>query len=284
MPTTKDDWDWEIGTETSYLGASTQEFWSYRHLLISLVKRDFLLKYQQTVLGPFWILFPPLMTLVTYILVFGKFVGVSTGTLPPVLFYFSGIVLWSFFSSSFSGTSSTFRDNAQIFSKVYFPRLVMPVAVIIRHFFDFLIQLFLLLLMIGFYWLFLDWSVSINLNLLWFPVSVVTVGGIALGMGLIFSVLTAKYRDMNYLVSLGVRLLMFVTPVVYPLATVPEDVRWIALLNPLTPLFEVFRLSLLGEGTVSPFLLMYSILFMIVIMIVALLLFNKQGDKLIDVL
>ncbi|WP_162053494.1 ABC transporter permease [Pontibacter pamirensis] len=284
MPTNKSTWDWEIGTETSYLGASPQEFWSYRHLLASLVKRDFLLKYQQTVLGPFWILFPPLMTLVTYLLVFDKIVGVSTGELPPVLFYFSGIVLWNFFSSGFAGTATTFRDNSQIFSKVYFPRLVMPLSVMSRNFFDFLIQLALLLLMMAFYWLFLDWSVSFDLGLLWFPISVLTVGGIALGMGLVFSVLTAKYRDMAYLISLGVRLLMFITPVIYPLEAVPEDVRWLAVLNPLTPLFEVFRLSLLGEGTVSPYLLGYSVLFMVVLMVVSLLLFNKQGDKLIDIL
>lgn len=284
MPTTKSNWDWEIGTETSYLGASPQEFWSYRHLLASLVKRDFLLRYQQTVLGPFWILFPPLMTLVTYLLVFDKIMEVSTGELPPVLFYFSGIVLWNFFSSGFTGTATTFRDNSQIFSKVYFPRLVMPLSVVSRNFFDFLIQLSLLFLMMAFYWLFLDWPVSFDMGLLWFPVSVLTVGGIALGMGLVFSVLTAKYRDMAYLVSLGVRLLMFITPVIYPLNSVPEDVRWLAVLNPLTPLFEVFRLSLLGEGTVSPYLLVYSVLFMVVLMVVALLLFNKQGDKLIDIL
>jgi lipopolysaccharide transport system permease protein len=283
MSETKTTWDWEISSKTSYWGTSLSELWSFRYLLAGLVRRDFLLRYQQTILGPFWILFPPLLTLVTYVLVFGKFVGIPTGTLPPVLFYFSGIILWSFFNDSFTGTATTFRNNVGLFSKVYFPRLIVPLSVISTQLYNFLIQLMLLFLLIVYYWLFegLTWPVSAGMLL--FPVTVITIAVLALGMGLFFSVLTAKYRDLSYMIGLGVRLFMFVTPVIYPLSAVPEKVRWVVQLNPLAPLFEAFRLSLLGEGTVSPSQLVYSVVFTAVFFSGSLLLFNKQGDKLIDV-
>lgn len=283
MPETKTAWDWEISSKTSYWGASFSEMWAFRHLLAGLVKRNFLLRYQQTVLGPFWILFPPLLTLVTYVIVFSKFVGIPTGTLPPVLFYFAGIILWSFFSDCFTGTATTFKDNANLFSKVYFPRIIVPLSVISTQLYNFLIQLLLLVVLVAYYWLFQDLTLPIGIGMLWFPVAVITTAVLALGMGLFFSVLTAKYRDMGYLTGLGIRLFMYVTPVIYPLATVPEKVRWLVQLNPLSPLFEMFRLSLLGEGTVSPVHVLYSVVFTAVLFSASLLLFNKQGDKLIDV-
>ena len=284
MPEIKTVWDWEISSKTSYWGASPKELWSFRHLLAGLVKRNFLLKYQQTVLGPFWILFPPLLTLVTYILVFGKFIGIPTGTLPPTLFYFAGIILWSFFSDSFSGTATTFRDNAHLFSKVYFPRIIVPLSVIYTQLYNFGIQLLLLLLMVAYFWLFQDLTLSVGIGILWLPVAVITTAVLAMAMGLLLSVLTAKYRDFSYIIGLGIRLFMYVTPVIYPLSAVPEKVQWVVALNPLSALFEVFRLSLLGEGMVSLWQLGYSILFTAVLFTASLLLFNKQGDKLIDVL
>lgn len=283
MPESKKAWDWEITSKTSYWGWSARELWSYRHLLGSLVRRDFLLNYQQTILGPAWILLQPLLTLVTYVLVFGRLVGVSTGTLPPVLFYFSGIVLWNFFSDSFGGTSNTFRDNAQVFSKVYFPRLIVPMAVTSTQFFRFSIQFAMLLLLIGFYWAFRDLPSPFSIITLAFPFAVVCTAGIGLGLGLLFSVITAKYRDMASIVNLGIRMLMYLTPVIYPVNSLPEKYRWLVQLNPLTPLFELCRLSLLGEGTVTAGQLLYSFTFMIVVLSGAMLVFNKQGDKLIDV-
>jgi len=277
-----EDWDWRFGTKTSYWNSGIKELWSYRHLLMSLVRRDFILNYKQTILGPVWILIQPIITLVTYVLIFGKLVGISTGSVPPVLFYFSGIVLWNFFSDSFGGTSNTFRENSHIFSKVYFPRIIMPIAVTSTHFLRFLIQLILLLLLIAYYWLFRGLILSFNLLFFSFPLVIIFVGGIGLSMGLIFSVLTAKYRDMMNLVGLGIRLMMFATPVIYPLVSVPEKARWVVQINPLTPLFELFRLGLLGEGVVSVSSLVYAIVFMLVTLVGALLLFNKQGDKLID--
>jgi lipopolysaccharide transport system permease protein len=283
MATINKNWDWVIDNKTSFWSHGFKELWSYRHLLGGLVKRHFLLYYQQTVLGPLWVLIQPVLTLVTYLLVFNKLVGISTGSLPPVLFYFSGIILWSFFSDSFTGTSNTFRENAQVFSKVYFPRIIMPVSVLSTQFIRFLIPLLMLLVVIGYYVLFLKMHLSLSIWLLALPLAVLLTGSIALGLGLLFSVLTAKYRDINNLVALGVRLLMFVTPVIYPLEAIPAQTRWIVQLNPLTPLFEVFRFSLLGDGIVTGLQLLYSLIFAMLVLAAAVLFFNKQGDKLIDV-
>ncbi len=277
-------WDWTIGSKTSYWNESFKTLWSYRHFLASLIRKNFLLNYQQTILGPAWMIFQPLITLVIYVVVFGKVVRVSTGTAPPVLFYFAGIVLWNFFSETFAETSKTFRANADIFSKVYFPRIIIPISELITNFLRFLIQFFFLLMIIAFYLVTKKTDLSISAWFFTFPLSVFIVGGIALGMGLIFSVLTAKYRDMINFSSLIVRLLMFLTPVIYPLGTVSKDLRWIVLLNPLTPLFELFKLALLGEGVFAFSQLMYSLIFMFAILTAAILLFNKQGDKLIDVI
>lgn len=284
MPiTSKNKWDWEITCKTSFWTHGIGELWAYRHLLAGLVRRYFILNYQQTILGPFWVLFQPIMTLVTYVIVFNKIVGISTGSLPPVVFYASGIILWNFFNDSFTGTASTFRDNAQVFNKVYFPRIIMPISVLSTHFLRFAIQLLMFLMVVAYYILFEDFSITISTWILAFPFAILLIGAIGLGMGLFFSVITAKYRDINNLVTLGVRLLMFVTPVIYPMSAIPENTRWIVHLNPLSPLFELFRLSLLGEGYVAPYQLFYSLIFAVLLLVGAVLLFNKQGDKLIDV-
>ena len=276
-------WQWKITSRTSYRIEDIKALWSYRHFLASLVRREFLLNYQQTILGPFWLIFPPLVTLVTYIFVFNKMVGISTGTIPSVLFYFSGIVLWNFFSDCWSGTSTTFKENAHLFSKVYFPRIIIPVSVVCTHFLRFLLQFVFLLCMVGFYMFFRDFKIVLNFWLLLLPVAILCVGLIGLGMGLIFSVLTAKYRDISNLVSLGVRLLMFVTPVIYPLTSIPKKWRLLVEINPLTSFFEILRKGLLGEGAVSTEMFIYSLIFTIFISFTGLMIFNKQGDKLIDV-
>jgi lipopolysaccharide transport system permease protein len=276
-------WDWEIGSKTSDWGWSMKELLAYRHLLVSLVKREFLLNYQQTVLGPLWVVFQPLLTLLTYVLVFQKLIGISIGSLPPVLFYFSGILLWSFFIESFERTSNTFRDHIHLFSKVYFPRIIMPLSLLSTSFLRCMIQLGLLLLILLYFYLFRGFHPGLSYARLGFPVAILIVGMLSLGLGLIFSILTAKYRDIGNLVSVCIRLLMFISPVFYPLSSVKSDFRWVVELNPLTPLFELFRLGLLGEGTVVPSQLAYSIIFTVVTLSIALVTFNKAGNKLIDV-
>ncbi|RNI24553.1 ABC transporter permease [Rufibacter latericius] len=247
------------------------------------MRKDFLLNYQQTILGPLWLLFQPLLTLATYILVFNKLIGVSTGALPPVLFYLSGIVLWNFFNDTFLSTSFVFRENAQIFSKVYFPRLIIPFSQLGTQFLRFAIQFIMLLAMIAYYVVMKDYAFPVTFLIVTLPVTIVLVGLTGLALGLTFSVVTAKYRDIVNLVTFGVRLLMFLTPVLYPVNFVPAEVRWVVQFNPLTSYFELFRLSLLGEGVISPMNVGYSVGVTFLLLIISLLVFNKQGDKLIDV-
>lgn len=276
-------WEWEITSKSKSWDGNFKNLLAYRHLFFNLVRKDFLLNYQQTVLGPAWILFQPLLTLVTYVFVFGKLIGVPVGNLPPTLFYFSGIILWSFFNDSFNLTSRTFRDNIHLFSKVYFPRIIIPLSVISTQLFRLFIQLVLLAFVILYYIYFKDFHVTYTKMLLGFPLAVLLVAMFSLSIGLIFSVLTAKYRDLSNVVDLCVRLLIFITPVFYPLSAVKPSLRWVVSLNPLTPLFELFRLSLLGSGVVSFSKLAYSAVIIMLAFITAILLFNKQGSKLIDV-
>ncbi|MCW3091601.1 MAG: transporter [Ferruginibacter sp.] len=276
---------WQIDAKSSYFDFNLPEIISYRHLLFRLVRKEFLVNYQQTLLGPLWILFQPLLTMVTYVFVFNKIIGVPIGgKTPPVLFYFTGIVLWNFFNDSFSATSKTFRDNIHIFSKVYFPRLIVPFASIITQFLRFLIQVAFLIVILAYFMVFKNLKFTVNAYIFAMPLVILVVAMISLSVGLIFSVITAKYRDLGNFIDILVRVLLFVTPVIYPLSAVKEHIRWIVQLNPLAPLFELFRLGLLGEGTVSPFYLLYSIIFMIFSLFTALLLFNKQSSKLIDVI
>jgi lipopolysaccharide transport system permease protein len=281
---TTEAWEWEIAHQTTWWGTSFQDLWAYRHLAIGLVRRDFLLIYQQTILGPLWVLLQPLLTLVTYVVVFGKVVGISTGGIPPVLFYLSGIVLWNLFNDAFTGISSTFRDNAQVFSKVYFPRLIIPIARLSGYVFHFGIQFGLLLLVLSYYVLFQHVPMPSLQWLLLVPVAILLVGALSLALGLFFSVLTAKYRDMSYMLGFGIRLFMFLTPVIYPVGYVAEKWRWLVQLNPLTPLFELFRRALLGQGLVSVSQFAYCFTFTFFLLLASLLIFNKQGDKLIDIL
>ena len=276
---------WVIQSKSSYFDFNLSELFSYYHLLFRLVRKEFLINYQQTLLGPLWVLFQPILTTVTFVFVFNKVIGVAVGgKMPPVLFYFSGIVLWNFFNESFLATSKVFRDNFHLFSKVYFPRLIIPLALTLTQFLRFLIQLALLVLILSYFILFKDFNITFTWYLLLLPLVVFTAGMISLSIGLFFSIITAKYRDLTNFVEISLRLLMFATPIIYPLSLVKEDLRWIVALNPLTSLFELFRLGLLGEGTVSPYQLLYSLVFMIISFFAAILLFNKQGAKLIDVM
>ncbi|WP_375416286.1 ABC transporter permease [uncultured Hymenobacter sp.] len=277
-------WDWELGTQTSWWGTSLAALWAYRHLAMGLVRRDFLLIYQQTILGPFWVLLQPVLTLVTYVLVFGKVIGISTGPIPPVLFYLAGIVLWNLFNESFISISATFRDNAQIFSKVYFPRLIIPIARLSGYLLHFTIQFSLLGVLLAYYVLLEQVPIPTVQRLLLVPLALGLAGALSLALGLFFAVLTAKYRDMANLLSLSVRLFMFLTPVIYPVSYVSERWRWVVQLNPLTPLFELFRLALLGQGAVTLPQFAYSFVFTGALLLASLLIFNKQGDKLIDIL
>jgi lipopolysaccharide transport system permease protein len=256
----------------------------YRHLLLRLVRRDFLIHHQQTLLGPLWIVFQPIIVLITYILIFEKAVGLSTDGVPPALFYLSGIILWNLFSECFTGTAFTFIQNGTLFGKVYFPRLVIPLSVVIVNSVRFGIQFILLLLMLFFY----AYQYGFEIHpLQWIPVLILTViiiAGLGLGGGLLFSILTAKYRDLVNILHLSVRLFMFATPVIYPLSIVGTDMRkWVSL-NPLAGVFEFFRWGFLGSGTFTEWQLLYAVLCLVIMLVIGTMFFNKFGNKLQDVI
>lgn len=275
-------WQWEITKKTPWFGADFKELYSFRDLLIRLVRKEFLMYYQQTLLGPLWMVIQPILTVFTYVLIFDKVIGLETQGVPPFLFYLTGITLWSLFSDIFLGTSGTFSANAHIFSKVYFPRIIAPVAILLLHILRFLIQLLLLILVLSWYYFTGRYQPDGNW-LLAIPVIVLTAG-VAFGAGLIFSVFSARYRDLLNLQQLLVRLLMFLCPIFYALAMVPENKKWLVSLNPLSSLFEVFRYAFIGKGSVSVNELVYSAVWMVVVVTAGVLLFNKRGDQLMDVI
>ena len=275
-------WEWEIGPKPGHSFALLKSIHAYRHLHSALVRKEFLLNYQQTILGPIWIFFQPLLTLIVYVLVFGKMIGIPTGkSIPPILFYFSGIILWSFFSDSFWGISNTFRDHIHLYSKVYFPRIIIPLSILSTNFLRFLVQLSMLVVLLIYFILFKSFHFGSVFNLLALPFACIGIAMIGTGSGLIAALLTARYRDISNLIGIVLRLLMFMTPVLYPLASVNASFRWIVLINPLTPLFELFRFSLLGDGTLHTNTLVYSFSFGVIVLIFSFIFFNSRSSKLI---
>lgn len=279
----KSPWAWEIKPESFWLQWQWPQLWTYRHLLLRIARRDFLIHHQQTLLGPLWIIFQPMIVLVIYLLIFEKAVGLSTDGLPPTLFYLSGIILWTLFSECFTGTAFTFIQNGTLFGKVYFPRLIIPLSSVLVNLIRFAIQFsifFILLLLI-------EPSRITGHPLLWMScmlLSIILIAGTGLGLGLVFSILTAKYRDLVNVIHLIVRLLMFATPVIYPLSIVHPDVRGWVNLNPLCSPVELFRFGFLGEGTFTELQILYSALCMVLLILAGTLLFNKFGNKLQDVI
>lgn len=277
------EWDWELSPKTTWSGTFSELF-LYRNLVARLVRKSFLVNYQQTILGPVWILLQPILTLITFVFVFGNLLGISTEGVPPLLFYFCSIILWNFYSETFVDIAFTFIHHEELFRKVYFPRLVLPISYLCTHFLRTMVQFVLLLLLFIFYWTVKDLPFEVNAWILFVPFVFILIGGITLGFSLLFSVITGKYRDLANIVFLLIRLAMFVTPVIYPLSSVRESIRWLVEINPLSPLFEVFRYAFLGEGTFTINSVLYSILFMIVVLSLGIYTFNKQGQKLMDVL
>ncbi len=277
------NWEWEIKPGTSWWNISLIELYSYKDLLLQLARKDFLGLYKQTLLGPFWALLQPLLTVLTFVLVFNNVIGISTGSVPPFLFNLIGITLWNLFSEIFLQTSKTFSQNADIFSKVYFPRIIVALSTLWLQLLLFGVQLLLLIATYIFFLIKGEVDFDLGRFLLIFPVIAITTG-IGFGGGLIFSVLTAKYRDLLSLIQLIVRLLMFICPVFYTLSMVPEKMLWVININPLSSLFEYFRFAFLGMGSIDILLLLYSTIFMVAIVCFGIMLFNKMSDNLIDVL
>lgn len=276
------EWDLIIEPHTSIFHLSLKDLWRYRDLLFLLVKRDFVSFYKQTILGPVWFFLQPLFTTLIYVIIFSRLARISTDDLPAPLFYLMGIVAWNYFAECLTKTSTVFRDNANIFGKVYFPRLIMPLSIILSSLVKFGVQLVLVILAIAYYMLFENYSPDVNLYVLFFPIAILMMATLGLSSGLIISALTTKYRDLTFLVTFGVQLLMYATPVIYPLSVVPEKYKWLLEINPMSGIFEAMRYGLLGRGTFSISLIGYSAIVTLGLLITGVLIFNKVEKNFVD--
>ncbi len=274
-------WDSVITPERKVFDLNLREVWQYRDLLVLFVRRDFAHLYKQTILGPLWFFIQPLLTTIMFTVVFGNLAGISTDGIPPMLFYLAGVTNWNYFADSLNKTSTTFRDNQHIFGKVYFSRLVMPISTVAFNLIKYGIQ-FVLFLAIYFYFFFKGAAISPNSYAFLFPLLILMLAGLGLGFGLIITSLTTKYRDMMFLVQFGVQLFMYATPVIYPLSEVPEQYRFLAILNPLTSIIETFKVGFIGVGTFEWSYLAYSFGFMIVLLLLGVVVFNRTEKTFMD--
>ena len=261
-----------------------KEIWQYKDLLFLFVRRDFVATYKQTVLGPLWFIIQPIFTTLMFTLIFGKLASIPTDGLPPILFYMCGITCWNYFSESLSKTSNTFTSNANIFGKVYFPRLIVPMSIIISNMMKFVIQGFIFILVLTYYY-FYGAQVNPNITIAVLPVLLLLMAGLGLGFGILISSLTTKYRDFQFLVVFGVQLFMYATPVVYPLSLAKEKLgtfSWIAFANPMSSIVEAMKYAFLGQGQFSLTHLTYSFIFMIILLTVGVITFNKVEQNFMD--
>ena len=276
------DWDLKIKPQRSLFKLQLKDVWDYRDLLWLFVRRDFVSFYKQTILGPLWFFVQPLLTMLMFTFVFGKLGGFSTDDLPKPLFYLAGITAWNYFADCLTKTAGVFRDNSHIFGKVYFPRLIMPLSIIVSGLVRFGVQFLLFLMVMGFYAfkgsaLHPTWAVSL------FPLIVILMAALGLGAGMIISALTTKYRDLAFLLTFGVQLLMYATPIIYPLSGV-HNPKYKALigLNPMTSLIETFKYGFLGKGSFSWGSLGYTLGVTFVLLIVGIVIFNKVEKNFVD--
>lgn len=283
----KEKWLFEITPKQNLLDLNLKEIWEYRDLLMLFVKRDVITLYKQTVLGPLWYLIQPLFTSVIFTLVFNNIAGITTGTIPPFLFNLGGITAWNYFKDCLTETSDTFKKNEQIFGKVYFPRVIMPMSVIVSNLLKFGIQLFIFIIFYIYYFSTGKIDFTFTLNLLYLPILFFSMGILGLGLGMIISSMVTKYRDLTFLVSFGVQLLMYLSAVVYPVELIKEKVpkySWIVEYNPMTIVIENFRKIVFPSLEAKVLLLdiFYMLLVSFVIFILGLLIFNKTEKSFID--
>lgn len=275
------EWDLKIKPQRNLLDIDLSELWRYRDLIMLFVRRDFVSRYKQSILGPLWFIIQPLLTTLMFTVVFGKIAGLPTDGLPKPLFYMAGIVGWTYFSTCLTSTSDTFIANAGIFGKVYFPRLVSPVSIVISNLIQFVIQ-FLFLIAFMIFYKFMGAAFLPNIYILLIPFLIILLAGLSLGFGIIFSSLTTKYRDLRFLLAFGVQLWMYATPIIYPISSLPEKYKIFILLNPMTPIIETFRYALLGSGTINWVHLLYSLGFTVVVLVTGVIIFNRVERSFMD--
>lgn len=277
-------WLFEIKPKNNFFSINLKEVWQYRDLLFLFVKRDVVTAYKQTILGPLWYLIQPLFTAITFTIIFNTVAGIQTGAVPSFLFNLAGITIWNYFTSCLNETSDTFKKNASIFGKVYFPRVIMPLSIVISNLLKFGIQFFIFIAFY-IYFLFKGVDLSLNFTILLFPLMVVLMGVLGLGLGMIISSLVTKYRDFTYLVGFGVQLLMYLSAVVYPMSLIDKkmpEYAWIVAYNPLAYIVESTRFILLGVGSISVLGLVYTSVIAILLLFFGLLVFNKTEKSFID--
>lgn len=274
------EWTNVISSEHSLFKLNLKEVWDYRDLVYMFVKRDFVSSFKQTILGPLWFFINPIFTTVVYLIVFGKIANLSTDGAPKILFYLAGVTLWNYFSSSLGGTSNVFVGNAGIFGKVYFPRLVMPITIVISNLMRFGVQFLLFLVVFFYYWY--KGEVTPNWWVLFTPIFILMMSLFALGVGMIFSSLTTKYRDLSMLLTFGISLYMYATPVIYPTSMLSAKIQPYAKYNPLTGIFEGFKYAWMGVGEFNPIMLVYSTIIILILLAIGTVIFNKVEKGFMD--
>lgn len=280
----EEEWDIEIGAKSSLFDLKLRDVWHYRDLLFLLVRRDFVAFYKQTILGPLWFFIQPIVTVYTYTFVFANIAGIKTDEIPAPLFYLAGTVIWNYFSDCLTKTSTVFRDNAAMLGKVYFPRLIMPLSIVLSNLVKFMVQLLLFVLLFIIFRA-KGYNIHVNQYALLFPLLVLMIAAQGLGLGMMISAITTKYRDLSFVVSFGVPLIMYGTPVIYPLSEVIKKypaysglIRY----NPITAVIETFRYGFLGKGSFSFELLGYSMLVTLFILLAGTIIFNRVERKFVD--
>jgi lipopolysaccharide transport system permease protein len=277
----REKWTDIIKPQRSWLDWRFRELWRARDLIMLFVWRDFVSVYKQTILGPLWYLIQPLLTTLTFTVVFGRIASLPTDNIPDFIFYLAGSVIWGYFSECLNKTSGTFITNSNLFGKVYFPRLAVPVSILISNLITFAIQFMLFLGFVLYYW-WIGSAVAPNWTMVLLPFYILVMAGLGLGFGIIVSALTTRYRDLQFLVRFGVQLVMYATPIIYPLSSIPEKYQIFIIANPMTSIIEAFRYSFLGAGSINIFHMLYSFVFMLVILTIGILLFNRVETTFMD--
>ena len=281
MSSQKEHFAYSITPRDNLFDLRLRDIWNFRDLLMLFVHRDFVAVYKQTILGPLWFFIQPLLTTLVFTVIFGNVAKIPTDGLPPIIFYLAGVTAWNYFAECFRKTANSFTQNAHIFGKVYFPRVIVPLSVTLTNLITFGIQ-FLLFLGFLFYFMYSKAVVHPNIYMLLFPVLILMMGIMGLGFGMLVSALTTKYRDLQFLVTFGIQLLMYATPVIYPISAIPTKYHWIILANPMTSVIETFRYAFLGAGSFSWGGLTYSCLFTIGIFLLGLVVFNRTEKNFMD--
>jgi lipopolysaccharide transport system permease protein len=276
-------WQWEITAHRPWFRLNLRELIQYKDLLLRFVRRDIIASYQQTILGPIWVFLQPLFTTFVYFIIFSRVAKISTDNIPPLLFYLPGSIIWSYFSDCIISTMNTFQNNAYIFNKVYFPRLIVPLSAVLFHTFRISIQL-LLFLGVCLIYVLKGTPLHFGWQVLLAPLMIFITACYALGCGLIISVLTAKYRDLDNITQFMLRLFMFAAPVVYPASLIPQKFKFIFWLNPLTPVIEIFRSSFLKPRPLPMGYLILSMITSFLLLVTGIILFNKREIKIMDVI